>query len=495
MNLPKTDNTKNPPRSEGYYDAALENHYLPNLGIAMVTVQDSRNLVKDAQEAEDLTLGTKTYEIIPWGEDNNFPAQLTDKVYANPVLSSNMLFNVLVTHQLGIKPMFRIPQEDGSFKDVELDVAKIYLRKLIDNTANEENKKHYEEMLKQVESSEEEIQRFIDNNDLDHYLLEALTDMHWFYNVYPVIQFNQEKGNNRKLMGIYCREASFSRLQKTDKNGRINNHFYNKDWTGEDEAPDKNNTIITPVLDPQRALYNLQDEATDTSKTEYVLPVNFPTPGRNYYQKPYYYAIFESGWYDFAQSIPEVKKALIKNNMRINYVVKLSHDYFTDIFNRENIRDEKEQKKRINQEYADIEEFLSGAENVNKSIITFQKHDPRGNAYPKIEIVVIDNKVQGNEYIEDSEEVSNIMSYGMLVHPSMVGSAPGKNKNINGTEARELFIIKQAQLKPIVGRVLHPLDIIKKYNQWPRFMHWVIPSIALTTLDKNKTGQTQTTES
>ena len=69
----------------------------------------------------------------------------------------------------------------------------------------------------------------------------------------------------------------------------------------------------------------------------------------------------------------------------------------------------------------------------------------------------ISNEFKGGEYIDDLEEVSNILCYGMGQHPSLIGAAPGKNKSINGTEARELFIIKQAMLKPIRDRILLPL--------------------------------------
>ena len=57
-----------------------------------------------------------------------------------------------------------------------------------------------------------------------------------------------------------------------------------------------------------------------------------------------------------------------------------------------------------------------------------------------VTITSLKNEYTGGEYLGDLEEVSNIMSYGMNVHPSIIGSSPGKNKSINGTEARELFI-------------------------------------------------------
>ena len=107
-----------------------------------------------------------------------------------------------------------------------------------------------------------------------------------------------------------------------------------------------------------------------------------------------------------------------------------------------------------------------------------------------MKITAIDNNFKGGEYLDDSEEASNIMSYAMGVHPSLIGSSPGKAKTINGTEARELFIIKQSLMKPIRDRILRPLYIIKAINGWDPTLKFVIPNIELTTLDKN-TGSTK----
>jgi hypothetical protein len=78
----------------------------------------------------------------------------------------------------------------------------------------------------------------------------------------------------------------------------------------------------------------------------------------------------------------------------------------------------------------------------------------------------------------------------MGVHPSLQGASPGKSKTINGTEARELFIIKQALTKPLRQALLLPLYIVKAMNGWDRDIHFVIPNIMLETLDKG-TGATK----
>ncbi len=72
----------------------------------------------------------------------------------------------------------------------------------------------------------------------------------------------------------------------------------------------------------------------------------------------------------------------------------------------------------------------------------------------------------------------------MGVHPSVVGAVPGKGKSISGTEARELFIIKQAMMKPIRDLLVLPLYLVKALNGWDPDIHFIIPNIMLTTLDQ-----------
>lgn len=78
----------------------------------------------------------------------------------------------------------------------------------------------------------------------------------------------------------------------------------------------------------------------------------------------------------------------------------------------------------------------------------------------------------------------------MGVHPSIIGASPGKGKSINGTEARELFIIEQAMMRRYQDLTLAPLYIAKKMNGWPSDIYFEIVNCQLTTLDKG-TGATK----
>jgi len=450
-----------------HHDSTTE--YLPGVKAAVLTATNTTRLLADpAADPKDIVVKgmDDPPKMVPWGEDNDLPQQLIEKVYKLPQMTSNLWFNIVASYGDGIRPV------------------KI--------TYNEKKEKVIEPY-----TDNEDLNKFFEENDIDGYLLEQLTDMHWFFNVFTEIIFNKENGENRKIVEIRNKEATFSRWSEIDKKTfRIAYHYYFAYWG--DKQPDTEDRICyaTPVLDPHnpaRHLRKIMDEDKsknwDKRRNRFIVPVSFPTPGRNYYQKPYWYSLIESGWYDFAIKIPEFKKSVMTNQIAVKYIVSLAPGYFHEIFKHEKITDDKKQLERIKKEYADIKKFLKDAENAGKSIITMQKTDPKGQPYPMIKIDVVNaGKKEGGDYIEDSEEVSNIIAAGFMVHPSIYGPSAGKNKPISGTEARELFIIKQAILKPFRDRILRPLYLIKAINKWPADLHFVIPNLELTTLDNNKTG-------
>ena len=446
--------------------------FLPGIQAAILPTTSKNMFAKpDADPFEVETKSKKGLEVVPWGEDNDLPQQIIQKVEKSPDMSTGLLFNIQVGYGDGILPC-----------RVQLD---------------DKNKKQFIPVL-----DNQEINDFFERNDIDGYLLEQLIDINYFYNVFSEIILDQEKPNERKVDQIRSKEAAFSRWAKmNEKTGKIEWHFYSAQWA-EKKTPDKNEVELTPVLDGKNPINDLMQrigrkkmtdgKTKDEKQYRYIVPGAFPTPGRTYYQKPYWYSIIESGWYDFATSIPEFKKYLLQNGMNIRYMIYLQDDYFTDIFNREGIKDKDAQKARIKKEYAGLNKFLTGLKNTGKAMVSFYKSSPNGEKKYRIEIKPIENQQKGGEYIEDSGEVSNMIAYTLGVHPSLIGAQPGKNSSFSGTDKRELFIIKQALLKPIRERLLRPLYLVKKINKWPDDIIFTIPNIELTTLDKNKTGvQTQ----
>jgi hypothetical protein len=378
-------------------------------------------------------------------------------------LSSNMLFNTQLGYGNGIMPV-RITANTDNVGELAVKYIPV-----LDNA---------------------DINIFFENNDITAWLLEQLTDLNYFYHTFSSLLLNGESPESRKVVELRHREAAFMRFEKMNQEGIINNCLYSHKWGDSDQKPEDIIPIDllnlhNPGLDLKRKIGRdiyPNGNKKDSNISEFILSTNLPSPGRSYYRMPPWYALIESGWYDFAIMIPEFKAAILKNQMTIKYMVYIKDDYFTRIFSEEGIKSDDDKKKRIAKEYKNIQDYLSGTKNAGKAVFgrIGYKHD--GKEQKDVIIETLEHHFKGGDYIEDSEEVSNILAYGMGVHGSLIGSH-GKSKAIAGTEARELFIIKQAIQKPTRDRILKPLYVIKAINKWPEDIHFIIPNIVLTTLD------------
>lgn len=429
--------------------------YLPEAK-AIVMMEPSREMFAEANKP----ITVDEFRIAPWGENNDLPQQIIAKCEQSEIVESNLLFNIQAGYGQGIKPMRRVV-ENG---------------KLIG----------YDEIY------EGEVVDFFEQNDINGYYLEQLSDLHTFYNVFPEIILS---GDKRKIVSLRSKEAAFSRWGAIEPSkGYITKHYYSAKW---DDGPRKENIATTDVLNSYNPAADLLSRIStgNYSKLRFIVPVNFPTPGRTYYQKPYWWSIFQSGWYDFSLMLPTFKKALLKNQLGLKYIIYLSDKYFDAIFKDEGIDPSNAEavKARKALEYGRFRDFLAGEKNAGKGIVALKKMVASGTGTVEekyIEIVPLKTDLAGGEYLEDSEEVSNIISYAMGVHPSLIGSTPGKNKgSFSGTDKRELFQIKQALMKPFRDRLLRPLEVIKRVNKWDQNIVFAIPEPVFTTLDKNKTGQ------
>ena len=142
--------------------------------------------------------------------------------------------------------------------------------------------------------------------------MEQITDLSFFYNIFPEIVLNLE--TKRKIVELNHLEAVFSRWSEMDATTKkIEYHLYSAKFGV--ETPKKEDVVVTKALNPKNPLLDLKRRLglepwqngikKAENESRYVIPISMQTPGHFYYNKPYWISIIESGWYDFAQQIPE----------------------------------------------------------------------------------------------------------------------------------------------------------------------------------------------
>jgi len=393
---------------------------------------------------------TVSHKFVSWGTGNKLPMDILARAFKNITVSSNLDFNSKIAYGDGL-----------------MVVKKVKVN----------GKVTYEEL---IESEAPEVFAFLRDNNYVRQIQEMANDYSVFFDSWGEFIFDSAR-TNPKIIQFNHKEMCYSRVTQANANGVIEYHGYSTEWS---TKATPTNVAVTQIIDRNNPIPDIKAKIEKGSR-RLMLNCSLPTPGRYYYNKPWWWSIFESGWYDFACAIPELKKALLRNQVAVRFHVKIKSSFFEDLFTSEGIVTKEGKLARRTQVLEDLDTFLSGSENAGKAFISTFKYNA-GSKENEFNFIIdpVKTEIQGGEYIADSEEVNNLICYGMGVHPSLIGASPGKSKTINGTEARELFIIKQSITKPIRDMLLAPLYIVKQINNWDPDIHFVIPNIMLTTLDE-----------
>jgi len=396
---------------------------------------------------------------VPWGDDNLRPNQVLELIRKDEVMSPNMLFNIEAGYANGLK----YNKKDGS------------------------------------EIMDQEIVDFFKYNRPPKYLFEQQTDMKHFYFTVSVLILS---GDGNKIVKLRHKDALYCRLETCNPaTGALEHIFYGNWEKGAPILAHREDLELLDVDDPLGDLMvrmgKMPDEDGKTRKAtktrKFAMLNRIPIPGNKYYPFPYYWALFNSGWYDVKQLIPSGKKAKFTNGLVIKYQVEINDKYWDVLFGRENITDPAKQLERMKLEKENIKSFLVGIQNSGKVWFSGFYVDPNGKEQSMVRINVVNNQKEGGDWIEDTEEGASMACYATGNNPGMIGVTPGKSAGqMNGSNIRELFTMKQGLEKGPKDILLEPYFVIKHYNGWD--IEFDIPIMLLTTLDKKTDAITQTTD-
>ena len=416
----------------------------------------------DLIQAKTITLDGRAYQYVPFGGDDLLPFEMIEKVGSNLVLAQNQLFNMLSCYGQGVR-----------FFDKETG----------DKTKNTD------------------IEEFVFRNQLNKQFMEQILDMKYFYFSVTVIILNKV-GN--KIVRLLSKEACFTRLEKADENGKINNIFYGN-W--KKSSQEERNIERIPLLDLSDPMGDLlvrmgieADPNTGvcrkpTRDRKFAILNRFPTPGFQYYPVPYWTSALRDAWYDIYMMIGIGKRAKIRNSASPRYQVEISNEYWEQLCESEGIVDEKARKERIARGKTEIENFILGVENAGKTWITPYYYDQaQGKEVHYVQVTPIGANIkEGGDWSDDVQEAANTLCYGTNVHPNLVGATPGKSQmNNSGSDKRELYLLKQSIETAFHDILLYPYKLLCRFNGWSD-VDVDVPFIQLTTLDQNKEKQEVTT--
>lgn len=400
------------------------------------------------------------YTVAPWGADNTLPQHVLGKMDQVEIVGSNANFNWQVAFGLGPK-LVKLVRDVNNNRVVdywELDEGKEF--------------------------------DWFEQNDIPLFMMETLTDLSYFANAFPIMVFDKDF---KKIQGVRHREATFSRWGVNAKTGEIEKMLYSSKW-GTYSVDD---ITAYNVIDEYNAIADLKFYKYQKEKAV-CYPVYMPSPGRPYYSYPSWYSIFRSGWFDQIASIPSLKKAIIKHQLGVKFIIYISPRFFEAQEKLNGVAEEdlKARKELRDKLVSQINATLAGEENAGKTIVATKEMIPAGNGASEEKMISIETIKSdiSSEYLDDYETGANVISYAMGVHPSLVGAVPGKNSNsLSGSNVREIFLMKQALTFPMIDRAMRIFSVVRKFNGWDKDVRVVVPEYIFTTLDQNKSGKQEST--
>ena len=403
----------------------------------------------------------------------------------------------------------QLSQSDSQSSKLENQISKSAINS---ENGDSEEMKSLKAALKEWERTNEELQEFIENNDLMRTYLEMAGDMSLMSQCFCELQLNQrqldENGRpvptsqwNPKIVGIKPRSVFTTRLERMDSQYRINYAYLSNQWLDSTQTLTETDRRIAavPYLAVDTAVSDLNRHVRE-ARQQRVSRKNRPTRfimsprdfGGPYYADALWHSIFAGSIFEYAFTIVDDRLTRKRNSNIIGRVIYIHQEYLKQLYNQQGENKSKTMAQIQQEVFTDINRWLSNPDNAGQALISAVFNGLDGKEHKAWEIVEIESKANSQAQAEKTElqEISSIIFFAMGLDSKLIGNTPGDATSSGGTDLRERFLVKQIQFAPLQQLMLRPLEVISRFNEWDSHLVWQIDREVLTTLDNSKTGVT-----
>lgn len=388
----------------------------------------------------------------------------------------------------------------------------------LSQSANNSDSEDSEEMkslkaaLKEWKRTDEELQAFVENNDLHKTYLEMAGDMSLMSQCFCELQLNQRQLDkngrpvptsqwNPKIVGIKPRSVFTTRLERMDSQYRINYAYLSNQWLDSTQTLTETDRRIAavPYLAADTAVADLNRHVRE-ARQQRVSRKNRPTRfimsprdfGGPYYADAMWHSIFAGSIFEYAFTIIDDRLTRKRNSNIIGRVIYIHQEYLKQLYTQQGENKSKTMAQIQQEVFTDINRWLSNPDNAGQALISAVFTGLDGKEHKAWEIVEIETKANSQAQAEKTElqEISSIIFFAMGLDSKLIGNTPGDATSSGGTDLRERFLVKQIQFAPLQQLMLRPLEVISRFNEWDSHLVWQIDREVLTTLDNSKTGVT-----
>lgn len=375
-----------------------------------------------------------------------------------------------------------------------------------------EEMKSLKAALAEWERTNNELQAFIDSNDLHKTYLDMAGDMALMSQCFCELQLNQRQLDadghpvptsrwEPKVIGLKSRSVFTTRLERKDNQYRINYAYVSNQWLDSTQTLEEQDIRIAavPFLPSDSAVKDLESRVRE-ARQQRVSRKNRPTRfimsprdfGGPYYADALWHSIFAGSIFEYAFTIVDDRLTRKRNSNIIGRVIYIHQEYLKQLYTQQGENKSKTIAQIQQEVFSDINTWLSNPDNAGQALISAVFTGLDGKEYKAWEIVEIESKANSQAQAEKTElqEISSIIFFAMGLDSKLIGNTPGDATSSGGTDLRERFLVKQIQFAPLQQLMLRPLEVITRVNKWDSHLVWQIDREVLTTLDNSKTGVT-----
>lgn len=415
---------------------------------------------KEMPSTVQVEIRNSTGKLVSWGPNNDTPQKIMEGISKSGTAKAALRFNKKVHYGNGLV-FTKEDFEKGSTKKKIIPVSL---------------------------SDYPEIAQFFRKNKMKRFFQEAISDLETFSFANPeyILSADFNKINRvRRQKTAWCR---FEVMNETT--GYIDYVYLSQRWGTTNNTEEDKYTKRIRHIDPYWTPEEVKDYCRKHKITNFIRPSFYPTTIEGYYPVADWHTIIESGWIDVANSIPEYKKAMFKNQISIKYLIEIDERYFEqvykDVWEDFSVDERKDKRKEV---IDAIDTHLGGSSEAGKSIQSMKIDVGDGQTVSAITITPIDDKFKDGAYLPEASAANGEILFAFSVDPSVIGAGiPGGLGAGSGSDKREAFTIASALMKTNRETTLEIYDFIAEYNNWDPLITPHFENTILTTLDKNPTG-------
>lgn len=308
---------------------------------------------------------------------------------------------------------------------------------------------------------------------INQVFLKAIVEHNTNGNVF----FKHELDTRRNEYKLGVSDCFFTRIRLKEDGTR--EYVWNPNF-GNTGLVSTNHTKPMPIFDPYNPGANILS----------IEHQSLPRSGNPFYSYPAWWAT--ETHIELANLIPLFHKSGLNNGYNIKYLIKMPKDYFDKEGGKELT------SKEIAAKWKDwsekMKKFLSGTDNVDKTMISRYIRDDAGKPLPAIEIEPIKNLMTDDAYAKVSELGSLSIANAGGILPTLAGISSGKG-NDSGSQIRVMSDYQQHFRTSAVREILlSPIKTWLRQNGFDRTIFPDIEATTITTLDVTKQGTQPTTD-